>query len=93
MNKALLLSNLKTKTAMNANYLSLYNLHDCTFKKCKEAASRRRSWENTIFDIDIDIDISIKFLVLDEQLKTQGSVFCRISIIIFKGHVNPQACK
>ena len=43
--------------------------------------------------LEIDIDISIKFLVLDEQLKTQGSVFCRISIIIFKGHVNPQACK
>ena len=49
--------------------------------------------EKTLFAIDIDIDIFIKFLVLDEQLITQGSVFCRSSIIIFKGHVNPQACK
>ena len=47
--------------------------------------------EKTLFAIDIDI--FIKFLVLDEQLITQGSVFCRSSIIIFKGHVNPQACK
>ena len=40
-----------------------------------------------------DIDIFIKVLVLYEQLKTQSIVFCRSSIIIFKEHANPQACK
>ena len=56
------LNNLKTRTAINANisvfvvcvetviYLSLYNLHDCTFKELNQffICSKKLQYQNTV---------------------------------------------